>query len=300
MKTTIKITALLVLLAGYATIVPAQEDTNKTAKRILAKVDPYAMCVTYNKTSHLIFSAPIRYVDLGSDYLMASKAEGAGNVLRVKATVADFQEETNFSVITEDGRFYTFDVYYSPYPVAMSYDLTPKFQAEKSISENNVQFDELGSDAPYLTKLILEGIHRKNEKAIKHIGSRSYDIRFLLKGIYIHNGKFYFHTELRNMSNVPFNIYYVNFKIVDRKLARRKVIQERVIAPLSSYQFLDKVEGNDRKRNVFLLDQFTITDDRLLIIEIFEKNGGRHQKLEIENTDLVGAKMISDIDLNIK
>lgn len=300
MKTIIKITVLLVLLTGYAMIVPAQEDANKTAKRSLVKVDPYAMCVTYNKTSHLIFSAPIRYVDLGSDYLMASKAEGAGNVLRVKATVPDFQDETNFSVITEDGKFYSFDVYYSPYPDAFSYDLTPKFQTEKSITENNVLFDELGDDAPYLTKLMLEGIHRKNQKAIKHIGSRSYDIRFLLKGIYIHNGKFYFHTELRNKSNVPFNIDYVNFKIVDRKLAKRTVIQERVIAPLSSYQSFDKVEGNDRKRNVFLFDQFTIADDKLLVIEIFEKNGGRHQKLEIENNDLVGAKMISDIDLNIK
>ena len=52
----------------------------------------------------------MRYVDLGSPNLIAGKADGAENVIRVKATVKDFREETNMSVITEDGSFYTFNV----------------------------------------------------------------------------------------------------------------------------------------------------------------------------------------------
>ncbi|MDN3709368.1 DUF4138 domain-containing protein [Myroides ceti] len=81
------------------------------------------MEVTYDKTSHLIFPTAIRYVDLGSEYLIAGKAEDAENVLRVKASVRNFEPETNFSVITNDGRFYSFSVYYSSYPEATSYDL---------------------------------------------------------------------------------------------------------------------------------------------------------------------------------
>ncbi len=81
------------------------------------------MEVTYDKTSHLIFPTAIRYVDLGSEYLIAGKAEDAENVLRVKASVKDFEAETNFSVITNDGCFYSFNVYYSSYPEALSYDL---------------------------------------------------------------------------------------------------------------------------------------------------------------------------------
>ncbi|MDW8549997.1 DUF4138 domain-containing protein [Epilithonimonas ginsengisoli] len=88
-----------------------------------AKLEPYKMQVTYNKTSHLLFPSRIRYVDLGSDLLIASKAEPVGNVLRIKSAVRDFEEETNFSVITEDGKFYSFDVYYSSYPDVLSYDL---------------------------------------------------------------------------------------------------------------------------------------------------------------------------------
>ena len=69
---------------------------------------PYGLEVAFEKTVHLIFPAPIRYVDLGSQNIIAGKAEDAENVLRVKAAVQDFETETNMSVITEDGAFYCF------------------------------------------------------------------------------------------------------------------------------------------------------------------------------------------------
>ena len=55
-------------------------------------VPPHGLEVTYDKTVHVI----------------AGKADGAENVIRVKATVRNFPNETNMSVITEDGSFYTF------------------------------------------------------------------------------------------------------------------------------------------------------------------------------------------------
>src|SRR3712207_9161138 len=73
---------------------------------------PYGLEVTFEKTVHLIFPAPIRYVDLGSQTIIAGKAEDAENVLRVKAAVRDFETETNMSVICEDGSFYAYNVKY--------------------------------------------------------------------------------------------------------------------------------------------------------------------------------------------
>lgn len=71
-------------------------------------VPPYGLEVTFNKTVHLIFPAAIRYVDLGSADIIAGKADGSENVLRVKAALRDFSRETNLAVITEDGSYYTF------------------------------------------------------------------------------------------------------------------------------------------------------------------------------------------------
>lgn len=75
-------------------------------------VPPYGLEVTYDKTTHIIFPSAVRYVDLGSPNLVAGKADGAENVIRVKAVVKNFRNETNMSVITESGSFYTFNVKY--------------------------------------------------------------------------------------------------------------------------------------------------------------------------------------------
>ena len=219
--------------------------------------------------------------------------------MRIKATVRDFEEETNFSVITDDGRFYNFNVFYSAYPASMNYDLLTMQKASDRENGNDVLFEELGNNSPSLAGLLLKTIYNQNKRVIKHIGSKSYGIQFLLKGIYVQGGKFYLHTELSNKSNVPFHIDFVNFKVVDKKVAKRTVVQEKAMTPLRIYKPLDEIGGNTTDQNVFLLDQFTITDDKVLIIEIFEKNGGRHQVLQVENSDLVHAKLINDMHLKI-
>ena len=96
---------------------------------------------------------------------------------------------------------------------------------------------------------------------------------------------------------MPFQIDFVNFKVVDKKVAKRTVVQERPMIPLRTYKPLDEIGGKTTEQNVFLLDQFTIADDKVLLIEIFEKNGGRHQTLQIENSDLIKARLINDMHL---
>lgn len=298
MKSILKSLIAMVCIVAFHINTQAQV-ASISSKLSMGKVQPYQMQVTYNKTSHLIFPAAIRYVDLGSEYLIAGKAEDAENVLRVKAAVRDFDEETNFSVITEDGRFYNFNVHYSPYPESLNYDLLTMQNVTDRENGNDVLFEELGDNRPSLAGLLLETIYKRDKRIVKHIASKSYGIQFLLKGIYVHNGKFYFHTELKNKSNVPFNIDFLNFKVVDKKVAKRTVVQEKAMNPLRMYKPLTQIAGNSSDQNVFLLDQFTITDDKILVVEIFEKNGGRQQVLQVENSDLVHAKSINDMHLKI-
>lgn len=298
MKTILKCIMVLTLIACLDVDTYAQMASS-AFKLNLGRVQPYPLEVTYSKTSHLIFPAAIRYVDLGSDYLVAGKAAGAENVLRIKAAIRDFPEETNFTVITDDGRFYNFNVTYSPYPEMLSYNLLTMQKSGDREKGNDVLLEELGDSPPSLTALLMETIHKRDRRAIKHIGSRSYGIRFLLKGIYVQDGKFYFHTELRNKTNVPFVVDFITFKIVDKKVAKRTVIQERLIHPLRVYKPIDKVAGNATAKNVYLLDQFTIADDKVLLIEIYEKNGGRGQVLQVENSDLAAAKLINKMHLKI-
>ena len=284
--------ALTLILAQTAS---AQSISNR--QLALGLIEPYKMEVTFDKTSHLIFPSAVRYVDLGSEYLTAGKAEDAENVLRIKATVRDFEPQTNFSVITEDGRFYSFDVFYNSCPSVLSYNLISMQKSADRTTAQDVLFEELGSNSPSLAGLLLETIYKKDKRIVNHIGAKSFGIQFILKGIYIHNGKYYFHTQVTNRTNVPFAIDYINFRVLDKKIAKRTVIQENSIVPLRTYKPLGQIDGKTAEQNVFLLDQFTIANDKVLLIEIFEKNGGRHQTLQVENSDLIKARLINDMHL---
>lgn len=292
MNTIFKCLTAIVCLTFFIAGANAQQVASSTTKLNLGKLEPYEMQVTYNKTSHLIFPSAIRYVDLGSEYLIAGKAEDAENVLRIKASVRDFEEETNFSVITDDGRFYNFNVFYNPYPLVLNYDLLTMQKASDRENGNDVLFEELGGNSPSLAGLLMETIYKRNKRNIHHIESKSDGIEFLLKGIYVHDGKFYVHTELQNNSHVPFDIDFVKFKVVDRKVAKRTVIQEKEIMPVRHYYPKEKIKDLSTQQQIFLLNKFTFGRDKILKIEISEKNGTRGQVLKVKNKDLIHASMV--------
>ena len=53
--------------------------------------------------------------------------------------------------------------------------------------------------------------------------------------------------------------------------------------------------GQKSGRTVFTLQKFTIPDGKQLVVELCEKNGGRHQSFVIENEDLVRAREIDEL-----
>jgi len=309
---------LMFALAVSVFVANAQEVANDTATVIETKpttgdyyqgftrpltfdrmIPPYALEVTFNKTVHVIFPAPIRYVDLGSADLLAAKADGTENVLRVKAALRHFSRESNLSVITEDGAYYTFNVKYADEPVKLSVEMTDFLHDGEAVNRPNnalaIYMEELGQESPLLVKLIMQSIYKDNDREIKHLGSKRFGIQHTLKGVYTHNGLLYFHLQLKNSSNVPFNIDFITFKIVDKKVAKRTAIQEQVIWPLRAYNNLMVIGGKRTERTIFTLPKFTIPDDKMLVIELNEQEGGRHQRFTVDNADLVRAKVINEL-----
>lgn len=264
-------------------------------------VTPHGVQVTFAKTVHIIFPSAVRYVDLGSDWIIAGKADGAENVIRVKATTEGFPGETNFSVICEDGSFYSFNARYAHEPEMLNIEMKDFLEngdtTDFSHTRMNIHFRELGNESPLLVKLIMQSIYKEDRREIRHLGCKRFGVQFLLKSVHSHNGLFYFHTETRNRSNVAFRTDFIRFKIVDKKVPKRTAIQERVIDPVRSYNEVLVTEGKSDVRTVYAVPQFTIPDDKLLVIELFEKDGGRHQTIRVENADLVAAKQINELKI---
>lgn len=262
-------------------------------------IPPHGLEITYEKTVHIIFPAPIKYVDLGNMNLVAGKADGAENVLRVKAAIRNFTEETNMSVITEDGDFFSFNVKYVDEPRLLNIEMCDFIHDGEAVNRPNNAMDiyltELGSESPRMVRLILKSIYQDDKRRIRHIGCKRFGVQFLLKGLYAHGDLLYFHTEVKNDTNVPFDVDFVNFKVADKKIVKRTAMQERVIYPLRAYNYVMRMEGKDGACTVFALPKFTLPDDKKLVVELAEKQGGRHQVFEITNEELTRAETINEL-----
>ena len=167
-------------------VYPRQEEDGDLYHGLTKKITfdrmipPHGLEVTYDKTVHVIFPAAVRYVDLGSPNLIAGKADGAENVIRVKATVRDFRAETNMSVITEDGSFYTFNVKYADEPLLLNVEMCDFIHDGSAVNRPNnameIYLTELGSESPLLVRLIMQSIHKQDKREVKHIGCKRHPV----------------------------------------------------------------------------------------------------------------------------
>lgn len=299
-----KILMVFALLTGMLAAM-AQQSNGDLYEGLTRKIGfsrmipPHGLEITYDKTVHVIFPAPVRYVDLGSPNLIAGKADGAENVIRVKATTRHFRQETNMSVITEDGNFYTFNVKYADEPLLLNVEMCDFIHDGESVNRPNnameIYLTELDNESPRLVRLIMKSVHENDKRRIRHIGSKRFGVQFLLKGMYTHSDLLYFHTQVKNTSHVPFDVDFITFKIVDKKVVKRTAMQEQVIYPLRAYNYVTRVNGRDSECTVFALPKFTIPDDKKLVVEMLEKLGGRHQRFEVVNEDLVRAETVNEL-----
>jgi len=158
MKTIIKYMLLCLLAVNTVTAQQNSQSINLSN----AEVTPYEIELTQNKTTHILFSSSIEYVDLGSSEIIANKVEATSNVLRLK-TVKEDISPTNFTVITNDGKYYSFNAIYKEQPTQLSYDLT-KFERQVNKQQSEVLFKDLGKTAPSLAYLLMKAIIKKNKK----------------------------------------------------------------------------------------------------------------------------------------
>lgn len=265
------------------------------------ELTPRLIEVGFTKTVHILFPAPVTYIDIGSMAIIAGKADGAENVVRVKAAVRDFAEETNLTVITEDGGFYTFDARYAENPTTSTIEIaaaaSPVTQSASAsettrADEGRVLLREVGRERPATVKRVLSDIYRQNRADVRGIHTRKYGVEVEVRGIYVHNDVIYLHVQIANNTNISFEVDYRRFVVADRKAAKRTAQQQRIIEPLRVCNDPSIVRGHQRQRIVFALPKLTLEEDKILLLEITEKDGARHQYLEISSKELLGAKAL--------
>ncbi|MEJ6979430.1 DUF4138 domain-containing protein [Pedobacter sp. P351] len=122
---------------------------------------------------------------------------------------------------------------------------------------------------------------------------KSGKVKSKLGKITISDDNLFVKLKIKNRSTLNFDIDFIRFYVRDLKTASRTVTQEQEIYPVSSYgPEQETVAGKSSEVYVFALKKFPLAKDKALFIEVYERNGGRHQYLKAKQTDIENADPI--------
>lgn len=229
--------------------------------------------ITTDKTTSLVFPFAIKHVDRGTASVLAQQVKEAPEILLVKAAAKDFTE-TNLSVVTEDGSVYAFTVSYDNKPAVWVHYLPVNRTATISSYAN----------------MILD-----NERTVKKIKDKKYNMQAGIRGIYIKDNIIYYQLYIKNDGAVDYDVDLLRFFIKDKKRSKRTAVQEVEQKPVYITGNHSKIKGNNNSVFVVALEKFTIPDKKYLAVQLTEKNGGRHFLLRVNNKAIMKSKVLPDL-----
>lgn len=244
-------------------------------------IKSYSLTITCEKTTHLVFPYAITTVDRGSQAVLAQKAKGTGNVLQVKAGSRGFPE-TNLTVITADGKLYSFLVNYADHPEVLNLKFEGKQEKKKHTA---TVFFSSGKNAAKITAYAKRAYGHRETVRGGHDKKQDVDLR--LTGLFIHEEVMYYRLEIENRSAINYTLGQLRFFIRDKRNAKRTASQEIAVSQLFVYNNTRTVKGGRKHTLVVAVPKFTIPDKKRFVIQLIEKNGGRQLELDINNKKLV-------------
>ncbi|BAD51344.1 conjugative transposon protein TraN [Bacteroides fragilis] len=118
-------------------------------------------------------------------------------------------------------------------------------------------------------------------------------MKIILNNIYTMDKYFFIDISMINKSNIRYDIDQIRFKIEDKKQTKATNFQSIEIMPLM--QVNNATFFKKKYRNIFVFEKFTFPDEKVLTIEISEKQiSGRTITLRIDYADVLHADSFID------
>jgi hypothetical protein len=220
----------------------------------------YRLEIAFNKTTNLIFPFSIKNVDRGSPDIIVEQSKSVDNLLEVKAAKENFLL-TNLSVVTADGKLYSFLV---------------RFMADPAVL--NISFQSDSATGFY-------------EKPFLHLSVKSEGVRLRLRSIYTRANWIWFTLQVSNHSHIDFKPDDTRFFIEGSRHAKRKALHKTMINPVFSSE-IPVISGGAEKEMRFAFPSFTIPEGKKLLMEISENQGGRQLILPVSHRTILKARLL--------
>lgn len=241
------------------------------------------LTVNENVTTVITASEPIRFVDISTDHVVGDQP--INNTIRLKPKEgADVHEDGDIiaivTVVTERYR----SQYALIYTTRLTEAVTDKqIQPEERITFHNPSVTMSTEDMTQFARKIWNSPAR-----IRNVATKQHRMTMRLNNIYSVGEYFFLDFSIENRTNIRFDIDEIRVKLCDKKQSKATNVQMIELTPA---MILDKSKRFSKGyRNVIVLKKLTFPNDKILSIEISEKQiSGRNITLNIDYEDVLYA-----------
>ena len=271
MKTFKKLAVLLCALSATPTM--AQQTYEELEQ----------LTVNENVTTVITASEPIRFVDISTDDVVGDQP--INNTIRLKPKEgAEVHEDGDIiaivTVVTERYR----SQYALVYTTRLTEAVTDKqILPEERIPYHNPSVSMSTEDMTKYARKIWNSPAR-----IRNVATKQHRMTIRLNNIYSVGEYFFLDFSIENRTNIRFDIDEIRVKLSDKKQSKATNVQMIELTPA---MILDQSKRFSKGyRNVIVLKKMTFPNDKVLSIEISEKQiSGRNITLNIDYEDVLYA-----------
>jgi conjugative transposon TraN protein len=246
----------------------------------IENIKPLYLTISDSKTTNILFPYAVTRVHCSSAQLKVEQMKDVKNILLVQAAAPGITP-TNLSVVTSDGKFYSFELQYAAEPSALNIRLYAG-SIERNIVAHVDHNDYILHEA---AKLVSE------QKRFLKLIDREQLIKLQLDGIYMYQGLMWLKYTVTNFSMIDYPVDYLKVFIKDRLRSKKKIVQEREVTPVFTLG-TNHVGAGASATIIMAFDPFTIPVSKILSIQMVERNGGRNLGLNAVNNPFYKTRAI--------
>lgn len=247
------------------------------------------LTVNENVTTVITASEPVRFVDISTDAVVGDQP--INNTIRLKpkegADVhADGDVLAIVTIVTERYRTQYALIYTTRLTEAVA---DKQIQPEEKIAYHNPSVSMSTEEMTKYARKIWNSPAR-----IRNVSTKQHRMTMRLNNIYSVGEYFFLDFSIENRTNIRFDIDELRVKLCDKKQSKATNVQ---MVELTPAMILDQSRAfKYGYRNVIVLKKMTFPNDKILSIEISEKQiSGRTITLNIDYEDVLYADSFSSI-----
>ncbi len=238
--------------------------------------------ISRDKVTALFFNAPVKV--LGSVPVDLEVKQKGNGIVTLKALTANLQT-VQLNVQDES----TQKVYHIP--VAYSYG---KAGRRLDIGQIGPVIRVINTPETSYSNIARQLTSGKRKAIVDH--EKTGGVKAWVNKLSLAGNNVYFRLDIRNRSNLPYDVDFIRFYIRDLKTVARMATHEQEIVPVySTLERRTTVIKSKEMADVFAFRRFSLSEDQALNVEVYERNGNRHLYLQIRQKDLDDLQTINPV-----